>query len=71
MATTELATRMLAAADENNLPKDHELRTKAQAFDEAALGYYGDPQTCDARKFMGCWARARRAWCEYSGESLI
>ena len=68
---TALAKKMRARADKDSLPEDHEMRTRANAFDEATKGFYGEPQTCDVKKFMGCWARARRVWCDYTGEALI
>ena len=68
---TDLSKQMLARADADQLPPEHELRTKATAFNEATAGFYSDPQTCDVRHFVGCWARARKAWCAYTGESLI
>jgi len=71
MAYTYLAVKMLARADSDNLPNDHDMRSRAMAFDEAAKGFYGNPQTCDLKKFMGCWARARCAYCDYTGEALV
>lgn len=69
-AQTELGKRMLARADRDNLALDHPLRVLAHAFETATVGYYADPQTCDSRKYLGCWARARRAWCDYAEEPL-
>jgi len=71
MTDTDLAIAMLAKADADGLPDDHDMRTRAAAFDEAAKGFYGEPQTCDMKRFMGCWARARRTWCDYTGEPLV
>ena len=68
---TDLATRMLARADADGLPDDHELRAKAVSFDLAYQGYYAEQQTVDVRTFMGHWARARRCWSDYSGEPLV
>lgn len=68
---TDLADKMRARADADALPADHELRTKAAAFDEAATGYYGQPQTKNVSQFMGAWARARKTWCDYTGEALV
>jgi hypothetical protein len=62
---------MVERANADKLPQDHELRKKAEEFEEAAIGLNATPQTCGIKKFMGCWARARKAWCNYSGESLI
>jgi len=70
-ANTKLAEEMIAKADADGLPNDHVLRTTAFYFNEACLGYFSDPQTCDMRRFIGCWARARRAWCNYTGEDLV
>lgn len=71
MMETALAIKMQARAEADNLPADHDMRTKAAAFDEAAKGYYATPQTVMVKPFMGCWARARRAWCDYTGERLL
>ena len=71
MADTDLAVAMLARADADGLPDDHDMRITAKAFDDAAKGFYGEPQLCDVEKFMGCWARARRCWCDYTGEALV
>ena len=71
MADTDLAVAMLARANADGLPDNHDMRAMAIAFDEAAKGFYGEPQTCDAKKFLGCWARARRTWCDYTGEALV
>lgn len=68
---TELSNRMIDRADLDNLPADHDLRLKAAQFDMAAAGFYAEAKTCSVEKFMGCWARARRAWSEYTGEPLI
>ena len=70
-AATDLATKMRERADKDGLPEGHPLRELAAAFDEACKGYYSEPQTYDVRKFMGAWSRARRAWCECSGDPLI
>ena len=67
----ELAPRMIAKADADHLGADHPLRTLAAELDEATRRFFSVPQTCDVRRFVSCWARARRAWCEYTGESLL
>ena len=51
--------------------RETELIEKAAAFDEAAAGFYSEPQTVTVKTFMGCWARARRAYSEVSGEPLV
>ena len=69
--STNLTKRIVKRCDVDKLPHDHELRRLAKAFDEAAVGFYATPQSVDVKQFMGHWARLRRRWCEYSGESLI
>ena len=71
MTDTNLSIRMLKRADEDNLPEDHEMITAAKAFGEAIKGFYAEAQTCDVKTFIGRWARARRVWCDYTGDSLI
>lgn len=68
---TQLAKKMLARADADSLPADHALRLNAAAFEQAAAGFFGETQTVNVMQFMGHWARARRAWCDYSGEPLL
>lgn len=68
---TDLSQKMRARADADGLPDDHQLRTQADAFDEATARFYSNPQTISAPKFMGTWARTRRTWCDYSGEPLL
>lgn len=67
---TELSKRMLALAESGHA-RSVELREKADAFDVATAGFYADPQTVTVQKFMGAYARARRLWCEITGESLV
>lgn len=52
-------------------PRAAELNEKADAFEEATRGFYADPPTVDVKRFLGCWARARRLWCDCTGEALI
>lgn len=67
---TSLSERMrLLATQRDDLPANW-LDT-AQAFDDAATGFYASPPTVDVRKFMGCFARARRMWCDATGEPLV
>ena len=68
---TDLSNKMLERAERDNLPADHELRIAAHAFATACAGFYGDPQTCPIKTFMGTWARTRKLWCKYSCESLV
>lgn len=67
---TNLSHRMRTLAKtRTDLPANwHEV---ADAFDAATLGFYSVPQTVEVETFVGCFARARRLWCEATGESLI
>lgn len=64
-----LADRMDALAASH--PRGDELRLKAADLREGANGFCAVPQTVSAQSFMGRWARARRLWCEVTGEPLI
>lgn len=66
MAETELAKKMHALASEH--PHLAELADK---FDAAAKGFYSEPQTVNVMSFMGHYARARRAYCDVTGEDLV
>ena len=49
-----------------------ELRAQADAFENAVNGYWGGiERTVTAHAFLGAWSRARKLWCECSGESLV
>lgn len=63
-AETPLGTKLRSTG----LPEHVELADK---FEEATAGYYGEPQTVTVKQFMGAFARARMAWCAYSGEPLV
>lgn len=60
-----LHTRMrrLAAAQAPDVAAD--LRAKADALEDAADFKHGP------KVLLGCWARARRAWCNVTGEDLV
>lgn len=68
---TELGAQMVARADADNLPADHELRERAEQFEFAAAGFFANEQTVSVRQFAGVWARARNAWSRYTGEPLL
>lgn len=71
MTETILSENMVNRANQDGLPEDHEIRLRAKEFDDAAIGFYGSPQTVNVKKFLGIYARTRRVWCEYSGDSLV
>lgn len=60
--------RALAASDH---ARAAELVSLADEFEQNVKGFYSEPRTCDLKKFLGSWARARRFWSECSGEPLI
>lgn len=67
---TALSERMHALADTGHA-RSAELRDLAHKFDLATAGFHAEPQTCTVQKFMGCFARARRLWCDITGEPLV
>lgn len=67
---TELGDRMRKLAEtRDDLPEDW--LEKAEAFDRASEGYLAEVQTVNVKTFMGCFARARRMWCNATGEPLV
>lgn len=67
---TALSERMHALADTGHA-RAVELREKADAFDVATAGLFTVPPTCSVPKMVGCFARARRLWCDITGEPLV
>lgn len=65
---TELAKKMIARADADNLHQDHEMRVLAARFEFSATNLDRED---GAKKMLGCWARAKRCWINYTGEPLI
>lgn len=69
---TALADKMLRAADAEPISETAErLRTLANNFTTAAVGFYSEPQTVAVGPFFQAWASARLFWYKYSGEPLI
>ena len=60
-----LPERMLARANRDKLPEDHELRVLAKELNRLI------ETTAGAALIVPAWARARRAWCRYTGERLV
>lgn len=67
---TDLSIKMHALADADHA-RGAELKSLACAFDQATAGYWAEPQTVSVAKFMGAFARARRLWCDITGEPLV
>jgi hypothetical protein len=70
----DLDKRMIQRADKDGLALDHALRVRARELNEALTNLLNgepDPDMAKAKRALGCWARARRAWSEYTGEPLL
>jgi len=68
---TDLSKLMYALADSGH-GRATELRMRAGAFDTATHGFVSaQPQTHTVKQMVGAWARARRLYCECTGEALI
>lgn len=71
MTETALSNRMREYAKTHAVPEGwHEA---ADRFDKATHEHMhlNDPTGGTARRMLGAFARARRLWCEETGESLI
>lgn len=67
--TTGLAKEIVKRLNKDNQPRNHPLRKMAVDFDEKSIQYFQGKLS--AAKYLGCWAKVRKAWCDYSGEDLI
>jgi hypothetical protein len=64
-----LRQKMVAYADAHELPAKDPMRRLAQELGAAVDSV--DGSEAQLKKFLGAWARARRHWCEVTGEELI
>jgi hypothetical protein len=62
-----LPEKMLALADAGH-PYAEELRDRSRALTAAI---HAPPETFDMKRVLGCWARARKLYCDASGEPLV
>lgn len=46
------------------------LREHADLLDAAIKGFFATPQTVTVQRFVGTWARARKVWEEFMGETI-
>lgn len=69
----DLPERMIERADADRLPADHRLRVLAKALEAVETAHIQGPgpNEATAKSMLGAWARARRVWCEYTGEPLL
>lgn len=65
-----LAPKMRALADSGHA-RAAELRELANKLEAARDGAYAEPQTVTVGAMLGAWARARKLWCEVTGEPLV
>lgn len=70
---TELAKKMIAIADRDNLPEDHELRVKALEFEEIyrKFFHFNEPDETTTKQFLGTWTKARKAFAKYTGTDIL
>ena len=61
-----LDIKMIQIADRDNLPEDHTLRVKALELKNVLMS--GE---FESKKLLGAWARAKKAYCEYTDEPLV
>lgn len=64
---TPLAQRMRELADGGKHPRAVELFARARELDSAAI----NPVGTGVKKLLGAWARARRLYCDITGEELV
>lgn len=68
---TPLSDKMRDLANRNPV-RAADLRRAADELDSAvATAYSKDGTKADVRRMLGCWARARRLWCDMTGEPLV
>ena len=66
---TDLPSRMRAIADQGH-PRADALRKAADEF-ENARDQLAQPRTCDVKKVLELWVRARFIYCEVTGRPLV
>jgi hypothetical protein len=62
-----LYDEMFEIADRDKLLDDHPMRIKAVELKDAVEG----KERPTPKRLLGAWARARRAYCDYTGTSLV
>ena len=58
-----LVDKMIAWADANDLPADDKMRVLAKELNDTPPG--------NVPSLLGRWARARRHWCDVTGDELV
>ena len=62
----KLSAAMLEMADRDHLSKEHPMRVRAWELEDIFI--VGE---LSVERFLGAWARARRVYCEYTGDPII
>jgi hypothetical protein len=62
-----LYDEMFEIADRDKLPDDHPVRVKAVELKDVVEGR----EMPTPKHLLGAWARARRAYCDYTGIPLV
>ena len=62
-----LYDEMFEIADRNKLSDDHQMRIRATELKEVVEG----KEMPTPKRLLGAWARARRAYCDYTGMPLV
>jgi head-tail adaptor len=65
----DLDERMMVYAEAHGLPVDDPMRTLAESLSIAASMLLTGGAV-DRIRFLGCWERARKHWCEVTGEGV-
>jgi hypothetical protein len=67
MTLTTLYEEMFEIANRDKLPDDHPVRIKAAELKAVIEG----EEMPTPKRLLGAWARARRAYCDYTGTPLV
>lgn len=71
-AKPDLDEKMIQRADRDGLAPDHVLRVRAKELQDIENEFLSaSHDEGKAKRMLGAWARARRAWSEYTGEPLL
>lgn len=71
MPATPLSRKLRALATRYDAPYSERLLQLAQDFDEKSAEYAQHHSATTAKRLFGSWARARRAYCDITGERLV
>lgn len=69
--TSPLSVKLRNLALHGGTGQQAHLTDLADKFDAAIIKSVDEPSQENLKKMLGCWARARRAYCDLMGEGLI